>query len=183
MTQAPQERRGTATIYEGGLIRVRVDTVGLRGGMEVVREVVEHRDSVVVVPIDQDGSLLLVRQYRYAVGKSLLEAPAGLVEPGESPFECAQRELQEEVGYAAGDLRPLGGFWVSPGFCTQYMHAFLAQSLFPSRMDPDDDEEISVERVPLDDAGRLIESGEIEDCKTIAALSMARAQLAAQAAG
>ena len=155
-----------------------MDTVGLPGGRETVREVVEHAACVVVVPVDSNGDVLLVRQYRYATGLSLLETPAGRVEPGESPDECAQRELQEEVGYAAGSLRSLGGFWMSPGFCTEYMHAYLALDLVPSRMEPDDDEDISVERVPLGDAGRLVRSGDIEDAKTISALSMASAQMA-----
>ena len=143
-----------------------------------MREVVEHAACVVIVPVDSNGNVLMVRQYRYATGRILLEAPAGRVEPGESPDECAQRELQEEVGYAAGSLRSLGGFWMSPGFCTEYMHAYLAQDLSPSRMEPDDDEDISVELVPLDKAEQLVRCGDIEDAKTIAALSMASAQMA-----
>ncbi len=174
----PERQLDTDTVYDGRIIRVRVDTVSLPGGRETVREVVEHAACVVIVPIDSNRNVLMVRQYRYAAGRSLLEAPAGRVEPGEAPDDCAQRELQEEVGYAAGSLRSLGGFWMSPGFCTEYMHAYLAQDLAPSRMEPDDDEDISVERIPLDTTYRLIRRGEIEDAKTIAALSMASAQLA-----
>ena len=174
---SPERRLDTDTVYEGRIIRVRVDTVGLPGGRETVREVVEHAACVVIVPIDSNRNVLMVRQYRYATGRSLLEAPAGRVEPGEAPDDCAQRELQEEVGYAAGSLRSLGGFWMSPGFCTEYMHAYLAQELVPSRMEPDDDEDISVERIPLDIAYRLVRRGEIEDAKTIAALSMASARM------
>ena len=168
----------TDTVYDGRIIRVRVDTVGLPGGRETVREVVEHAACVVIVPVDSNGDILMVRQYRYATGRSLLEAPAGRVEPGESPDDCAQRELQEEVGYAAGSLLPLGGFWMSPGFCTEYMHAYLAQDLAPSRMEPDDDEDISVERIPLSSAAQLVQRGDIQDAKTIAVLSMASAQMA-----
>ena len=170
---SPEEQLGTETVYEGKIVRVRVDTVGLPSGRETVREVVGHGASVVVVPFDSDGSILLVRQYRYPVGRSLLEAPAGGVESDESPDDCAQRELQEEVGYASRNLQPLGGFWMSPGYCTEYMHAYLAQDLVPSRLDPDADEEIDVERVSIERANKLIRWGEIEDAKTIAALSIA----------
>ena len=175
---SPETQLDTDTVYDGRIIRVRVDSVGLPGGRETVREVVEHAACVVIVPVDSNGDILMVRQYRYATGRSLLEAPAGRVEPGESPDDCAQRELQEEVGYAAGSLLSLGGFWMSPGFCTEYMHAYLAQDLAPSRMEPDDDEDISVERIPLDNAPQLVQRGDIQDAKTIAALSMASAQMA-----
>ena len=175
---SPETQLDTDTVYDGKIIRVRVDTVGLAGGRETVREVVEHSACVVIVPVDSTGDILMVRQYRYATGRVLLEAPAGRVEPGESPDDCAQRELQEEVGYAAGNLLSLGGFWMSPGFCTEYMHAYLAQDLAPSRMEPDDDEDISVERIPLSRAAQLVQRGDIEDAKTIAALSMASAQMA-----
>ena len=168
-----EEQLGTDIVYEGKIVRVRVDAVGLPSGREAVREVVEHGASVVIVPVDPDNSILLVRQYRYPVGRSLLEAPAGRVESEESPDDCAQRELQEEVGYASRDLQPLGGFWMSPGYCTEYMHAYLARDLVPSRLDPDADEEIVVERVSVERAEKLIRWGEIEDAKTIAALSMA----------
>ena len=170
---SPEEQLGTDIVYEGKIVRVRVDAVGLPSGTETMREVVEHGASVALVPVDPDGNILLVLQYRYPVGRSLLEAPAGRVESDESPDDCAQRELQEEVGYASRDLQPLGGFWMSPGYCTEYMHAYLARDLVPSRLDPDADEEIVVERVSVERAEKLVRWGEIEDAKTIAALSMA----------
>ena len=167
-----EERVGTESIFQGRIIKVRVDSVTLSGGRESTREVVEHEPAVVVTPIDADGKVLLVRQYRYAVGRSLLEAPAGIIEAPESPRECAQRELQEEVGYRAKYMRPLGGFWTSPGFCDEYMYAFLAKDLVPSRLAPDDDEDISVERYSMSDISKLIRVGEIEDSKTISVLLM-----------
>ena len=165
-----EERVGTEPVFQGRIIKVRVDSVTLSGGRESTREVVEHAPAVVVTPIDADGKVLLVRQYRYAVGRSLLEAPAGIIEAPESPRECAQRELQEEVGYRAKYMRPLGGFWTSPGFCDEYMYAFLAKDLVPSRLAPDDD--ISVERYSMSDISKLIRVGEIEDSKTISVLLM-----------
>ena len=167
-----EQRIDTKAIYEGRIIKVRVDTVKLPGARETSREVVEHAASVVMVPIDDEDNVILVRQYRYAVGRALLEAPAGMVEPSESPGDCAQRELQEEIGYRAKFMRPLGGFWSSPGFCTEYMYAFLAKGLLPSRLSADDDESIHVEKFPLSAITRLIRVGEIEDAKTIAALLM-----------
>ena len=162
----------TKDIYEGRIIKVRVDTVKMPNDRETSREVVEHAAAVVLVPIDDEDNVLLVRQYRYAAGQTLLEAPAGIVEPSESPGDCAQRELQEEIGYRANSMRPLGGFWSSPGFCTEYMYAFLAKGLVPSKLDPDDDESINVEKFPLSAIPRLIRVGEIEDATPIAALLM-----------
>lgn len=167
-----EQRIDTKDIYEGRIIKVRVDTVKLTNDRETSREVVEHAAAVVLVPIDDEDNVILVRQYRYAAGRTLLEAPAGIVEPSESPGDCAQRELQEEIGRRANSMRPLGGFWTSPGFCTEYMYAFLAKGLVPSKLDADDDESINVEKFPLSAIPRLIRVGEIEDAKTIAALLM-----------
>ena len=163
----------TESIFEGKIIRVRVDTVRLPGGDQASREVVEHNDAVVVVAIDAEGNVVLVRQYRHAAGRSLLEAPAGVVEDGEAPEACAQRELQEEIGYASRDMRGMGGFWSSPGFCTEFMHAYVAKDLVPRSLEADADENIQIERVPLSNTSWLIRQGKIQDAKTIAALMMA----------
>ena len=114
-----------------------------------------------------------VRQFRYPAGEILLEAPAGGVEESESPDECAQRELQEETGFISRNLRVLGGFWMSPGYCTEFMYAYLAVDLVPSKLQADDDENIVVEKIPLSRISQLIRLGEIQDAKTIAALLMA----------
>ena len=160
-------------VYDGRIIAVRVDTVALPNGGRAVREVVEHRPAAVVVPIDSDGNVVLVRQYRYPVGKTLLEAPAGIIEEDETPETGAQRELQEEIGFRARALRYLGGFWSTPGFCDERMHVFLATDLEPSRLEPDADENIAVERFSVSEIQQMIQNGEIEDAKTVAALLMA----------
>jgi ADP-ribose pyrophosphatase len=169
----PERTLDTESIFEGKIIRVRVDTVGLPGGRQTTREVVEHRPAVVIVPIDSNERLLLVRQFRYPIGQALLEAPAGLVEEKESPDECAQRELQEEVGHLSRDLRALGGFWSSPGFSTEFIYAYLAKDLIPSKLKADADENILIEKFPVSSISKLIRLGEIQDAKTIAALLMA----------
>ena len=160
-------------VFDGRIVRVRTDAVLLPNGRNATREVVEHRPSVVVVPIDADGNAILVRQYRYPAEQVLLEAPAGVVEESETPDDCAMRELQEEIGFSSRDLRALGGFWTSPGYCTEFMYAYLAKDLVPSRLEADADESIEVQRVSISRVSRLIRLGEIQDAKTIAALLMA----------
>ena len=168
-----RERRVSGeVVFEGRVVGVRVDTASLPGGAIARREVVEHPPSVVVVPIDSNGDMVMVRQFRYPVGETLVEAPAGSVEDGELPEQSAQRELQEEIGYRAESLERLGSFWMSPGYCTELMYAFVARGLSPSTLDPDDDENIEVVRRPLSEARALIERGEVRDAKTIAALLM-----------
>ena len=169
-----EELIASKPIYEGRIIKVRVDSVTLPGGRETSREVVEHAAAVAIVPIDDEGNTLLVRQYRHPAGQALLEVPAGMVEDGESPDETAQRELQEETGFASRNLRPLGGFWSTPGFCTEFMYAYLAKNLVPSTLANDHDEFIDVERIPMERIPQLIRLGEIQDAKSIAALLMAR---------
>ena len=167
-----EERLASKEVFDGRILRLRVDRVRLPDGGEAVREVVEHRPAVVIVPIDAEGRVVMVRQYRYAVREALLEAPAGIVEAHEKPEECAQRELQEEVGYKAGSLRRLGEFWTTPGFSDELMYAYVATDLVPSVLDPDADENIEIERVPLSRIAEMVRSGEIRDAKTIAACLM-----------
>lgn len=169
----PEEQIASREIYDGRIIKVRVDDVLLASGGRSVREVVEHAPAVVIVAVDAEDNVLLVRQYRYAAGQTLLEAPAGIVEAGESPDACAQRELAEEVGFASRNLRALGGFWSSPGFCDEFMYAYLAKDLIPHKLQADDDENIQVEKIPLSRVPQLIRLGEIQDAKSIAALLMA----------
>ena len=173
MTQQPQLVK-QESIYEGKIIKVRVDTLMLPDGQKITREIVEHNGAVVIVPLDEHENVLLVRQYRYPAGESLLEAPAGTLEDSESPDDCAQRELQEEIGYASMNLRALGGFWASPGFCTEFIYPYLARDLVESKLKGDDDEDIRVERIPSSRVPQLIRLGEIRDAKTIAALLMTR---------
>ena len=169
----PEPTIESKDIYQGRIIKLRVDTVQLPSGRTTTREIVEHEDAVCVVPIDENNNVLMVRQYRKAAQLNLLEVPAGGVEAGETPDETVLRELQEEVSVTSGSLRRLSGFWVSPGWATEFMHAYLATDLTPASLPADDDEYISVERVPLDRIPELIESGEIQDSKSIASLLLA----------
>ncbi len=163
----------SSTIYEGVILKLRRDRVRMPNGRETVREVVEHSNSVCMVPVDSEGRVVLVRQYRKATESALLEVPAGGIEEGESPEQAAQRELQEEVSQVAGTLRPLAGFWLAPGWCDEYMYTFLATNLSPATLEPDYDEMIDICRVSLSEAMELIETGVIQDAKSIAALLQA----------
>ena len=173
MTEQPQTI-SQETVFSGRIIKTQVDTVLMPDGRQVTREVVRHPGAVAMIPIDADGNVLLVRQYRHAVGQSLLEIPAGTLEEGESPDRTAQRELQEEIGYASRDLRALGGIYSAPGFCDEILYIYLARDLVESRLPADDDEDITVERVPLSETDRLIRLGEIQDAKSVAGLLMAK---------
>ena len=157
-------------LYRGRILNLRVDTVRLASGRLATREVAEHSHSVCVVPVDDGGSVLLVRQYRKPVEAPLLEVPAGGIEDGEAPEDAVLRELQEEIGFSAGSLHFLAGFWVTPGWSTEYMHAYLATDLRPASLSPDEDEDISVVHVPMDDVLGLIGNSEIRDAKSIASL-------------
>lgn len=173
MATTREEKIASNTVFAGKLVRVRVDTVELPDGRQAFREVVGHRAAAVVVPIDADGNVVLVRQYRYPVGEDLLEAPAGVMEEGETPDECAIRELQEETGHRASSLVRLGQFWSVPGFCDELMHVYLARDLEPSELEADPDENITNELVPFTSVVELVRTGVIQDAKTIAALLMA----------
>jgi len=161
-------------IYEGNIINVRVDTVRMPNGVTATREIVEHSHAVCIVPIDDDGNVVLVRQYRKPAETALLEVPAGGVEEGEVSEEAVLRELQEEIGYTADKLQHLSSFWVAPGWATEYMHAYLATGLRESRLEGDEDENIEVVRLSFDEAVAMFQTGEINDGKTIAALLLAR---------
>ena len=175
MTSYPDNEPTISTrqIFQGRIINVRVDTVRLQNGRETTREIVDHDPSICVVPVDADGNVLLVRQYRKPAGSFLLEVPAGGIEPGEEPEAAARRELQEEIGHTAGNLVPLAGFWLAPGWCSEYMHAFLATELAPANLDSDEDEFIEVVRVPVAGIFDLMTSGEVQDAKSVAALLLA----------
>ena len=165
------------TIFQGRILNLRVDTVRVPSGRLTTREIAEHSASVCVVPIDHDGNVLLVKQYRKPVELELLEVVAGGVEDDETAEEAALRELQEEVGFTAGRLRHLSSSWVAPGWCTELMHIYLAEELSPASLPPDYDENISVVTVPFQKITDLIENKEIQDLKSIAALLLVRATM------
>jgi ADP-ribose pyrophosphatase len=160
-------------LHEGRIVSLREDAVTLPDGRSALREVVEHAEVVAIVPVDPDGNVILVRQYRLPAEESLLEIPAGGVDEGESIEAAAQRELQEETGYRAGKLERLTGFFVSPGYCTEFIHVFLASDLVEDPVDGDEDEDISLERLSLPDAVRLTDTGGIKDGKSIIGLLLA----------
>lgn len=172
-TPRPERVLESRRIYDGRVVSLRVDTVELASGRTARREVVEHGEVAAVVPLDGEGRVLLVQQYRLPAGRALLEVPAGGLDPGETPEEAAQRELREETGQRAAELRRLGGFYVSPGYCTEFIHVFLARGLSPSPRRGDDDEEIVVRRLPLAEALGLVYSGQITDAKSIVGLLLA----------
>jgi ADP-ribose pyrophosphatase len=158
------------TIYTGRVVHLRVDTFETADGRRYDREIVVHRGAVVMVPVAEDGSVYLVRQLRVPAGRTLLELPAGTLEPGEDPLVCARRELQEEIGFQAGQIERLGGFFSAPGFCTEYLHIFVARDLAPSQLDGDEDETIEVVKLSPAAVRAAARRGEIEDAKTLAAL-------------
>lgn len=160
----------TQRIYDGRAVKLRVETIQKPGGKTTTREIVEHSDCVAVVVLDSKDKVILVRQYRKAVGKILLEIPAGSIDPGEQPISTVRRELQEEIGYFPNKLDRLGGFYSAPGYCTEYLHLYLATHLVPSRLEAEDTADIEVVRVPLSRIPELIDSGEISDAKSIAGL-------------
>ena len=154
------------TLYEGKIVRLLKDKVALPNGKTSIREVVDHPGGVGIVPIDGEGNVYLVRQYRYAVGSTVLEIPAGKLERGEDPFLCAKRELREETGFTAGEYVYLGKFYPTPGYCRELLHVYLALDLTPGETHPDEDEFVEVERCPLEEMVRRVLAGEITDAKT-----------------
>ena len=169
----PERTLHSERIYEGKIVNLRVDTVELPSGRETKREIVEHAGCTAIVALDSENNVLLVRQYRKAAERMLLEIPAGGIETGENPLEGARRELEEETGFSAKKWEELSFFYTSPGFTTEYMHLYLATDLKPAKRAPDDDENIELVRVPLKKTPELIVSREICDAKSIAGLLMA----------
>ena len=165
-----EKRISSETVFNGKLIRVRVDRVELPSGRIGTREVVEHPGAVAVLPVLDDGRMVLVRQFRYAVGRSLLEVPAGTREPNEDALATAVRELHEEVGLEADTVEPLVCFLISPGWCNEELIAYRATGLRDVGATPEEDEEIEIVRVSPDEIPALIASGEIADAKTITSI-------------
>ena len=161
------------SIYEGRIINLRVDEVRTPGALETVREIVEHPGAVALVATGRDGRVLLVKQYRHAVGRVTTEIPAGTLKPGEDPLACAERELIEETGYSAARIQRIGAIHPSPGFCTEYIHLFAAHDLSAGDAHPDADEHIEVEWIPWEEALRRVTSAQIDDAKSVCGLLLA----------
>jgi ADP-ribose pyrophosphatase len=160
--------------YIGRAFSVRLDHLLTPGGNTVKYDIVQHVGSVILVPIDENGQIYFVRQYRHPVQIELLELPAGTLEEGEPPEEAAAREIREEIGMAAQDLREIGSFYLSPGYSTELMHVFLATGLTHDPLDPDADEYLSVEKMQIAHAFHLAETGQVQDAKSLAALLLAK---------
>ena len=157
-------------VFQGRAFEVRVDQLRRSDGETTRIDLVEHVGAVALLPVGQDGLIWFVRQYRHPTGKRLLELPAGTLEPGEPPEECARRECREEIGMAPGRLERLGGFYLAPGYSTEYLHVFLAADLQPSPLPGDEEEQLEIERLGLEQALQRMRRGEIEDAKSLAAL-------------
>lgn len=165
------------TLLQGRAFKIRRDTLKTPDGRETKFEIVEHGGSVVIVPVDADGNILFVRQYRHAAGVDMLELPAG-TRDGDEPFEdCAAREIREETGMEAGKLIHVGSFYLAPGYSTEYMGVFFATDLKHNPLEADDDEFLTVEKIPVNEALKMAERGEMPDAKSLAALLMARSYL------
>ena len=167
---APEETVSSTVVFDGCLVRVRIDTVKTGDGRESTREIVEHGDCIAVVTVDAEDNVLLVRQFRKPLEKELLEIPAGGIELGEDPEDAVRRELREETGYLPRKVELLGGFYAAPGYCTEYLYLYLATDLVPSALIAEDTEGIELVRVPVDRVAELIDSGAICDGKSIAGL-------------
>lgn len=166
------------TIYEGRIFTLQVETITLPKGGTLDAEIIRHPGSVVIVPITASGDVLLVRQYRPALGRWAWELPAGSLKPGEDIRAAALRECHEEIGLVAEALEPLGAFYPTPGYCDELMNFFRATGLRQPRAsehaEQDEDEDIEARAFSLDELRRMIAAGEIIDLKTIAGLAMAR---------
>jgi ADP-ribose pyrophosphatase len=164
-------------LYEGRILRLEVDRIRFADGGEGRREVVRHGGAVVLLPLTDDGRVLLVRQYRYPTAEILLELPAGTLERGEEPAACAARELEEETGHRAGELISLGAFYSAPGFSDEKLHGFLARGLKPSHeLTADDDEHLDLVSMPVDELFKAVADGVVRDAKTLATLLLARSR-------
>lgn len=167
-------------IFEGKVVNLRVDTVTLGGEETYEREIILHSGAVALVPLDENGDVILVRQYRAGAERELLELPAGGLEPGEEREACARRELQEEIGFYPEVLEEMGRFWVAASYTTEAITIYLARDLRPSHLRPDPDERITIARMPFAEALQAALSNQIVDSKTIIGLVWAAEHLGTQ---
>jgi len=173
----PFELIRSEIILKGRAFLIRRDSLKTPDGGETKFDIIEHGGSVVIVPIDKDGNLLFVRQYRHAAGMDLLELPAGTLEKDEDPAICAAREIREETGFAADRIEKIGDFYLAPGYSTEFMHVYLARELRYDPLEADADEYLSVEKFPFAEAIQMAERGEMPDAKSLAALLLAKSRL------
>ncbi len=156
-------------VYSGRVFNLRSDRIQLPDGRLSTLDILEHGGAVVIVPQTAMGDFLMIRQYRHAAQTMLLEFPAGTLEPGEDPLVCAQRELREETGYSAKNFVKIGGFYLAPGYSTEYLHVYFASGLEQSPLPKDSDEWLDVETHSMSTLLALVEEGGLEDAKSLAA--------------
>lgn len=156
--------------FKGKIVNLRVDDALLPNGNIAKREIVEHNGGVMVAPLDDDGNLYFVKQFRYPYMEIVTELPAGKLEKGEDPFEAGKRELKEETGAVANKYVSLGQLYPTPGYCGEIIHMYLATELSFGEQDPDDDEFLEVYKIPLEKAVEMVLSGELKDSKTQTAI-------------
>ena len=173
----PFEFISSEILLQGRTFKVRRDTLKTPDGHETRLEILEHGGAVVLVPVDSDGNILFVRQYRHATGGNLLELPAGTREQEEPYEECAAREIREETGMEASRLQKVGEFYLAPGYSSEFMAVFLATGLKYNPLDADDDEFLQVEKIPLKDVTAMFERGDVPDSKSLAAWLLAKPYL------
>lgn len=173
----PFELLKSEVLMQGRAFKIRRDHLKTPDGRETKFEIIEHGGSVILIPVDENGDVHFVRQYRHAAGTDLLELPAG-TRDGDEPFEdCAAREIREETGMQAGRLQKVGEFYLAPGYSTEFMVVYLATGLKPNPLDADDDEFLTVEKIPVKKALEMAERGEVPDAKSLAGLLLAKPYL------
>ncbi|HXN05981.1 MAG TPA: NUDIX hydrolase [Nitrospiria bacterium] len=168
-----KKSRESKRVYDGKLLKIELDRVTLPNGNVADLEMIHHPGASAVVPLLEDGNILLVHQYRYAAGGFIFEIPAGKLDSGEDPLACAGRELEEETGYRAGRYTKLLSFLTTPGFCDEVIHIYIAEDLVPGKQDLEENEVLEIRKIPFTKTMEMIASGEIRDGKTIIGLQAA----------
>ncbi len=166
-----------ATVHQGRVFSMVTENVTLENGVTIDIDIIRHPGAAAIVPASDDGHVMMIRQYRHAVGGFIWEIPAGTLDPDETPEDCARRELTEETGYAADRFEKLGEITPVPGYSDERIHIYLAASLTPAAQNLDRDEVLQVHPVRFDAAMEMIRDGKIQDCKTICGLFMARTRM------
>lgn len=169
----PRELIESQNIFTGAVFSVERDRLREENGLEIVREIVRHAGGAGCLPLFDDGRVALVKQYRHPARRELLEIPAGKIEAGETPAECAMREVEQEIGFRVGHIEPLAEFYSTPGFCEERLYVYLATELERAEQNLDHDEFVEIVYLSLTEAVAMAERGEIEDSKTIIALLLA----------
>lgn len=173
MENLQEKQVNSKLIFEGKVLKLKYDKVLLPNGAEASREYIEHPGAVAIVPVANDGRIVLVKQYRYPVGKVMLEIPAGKLDKGEHPDDCAKRELAEETGCIAEELTKLTSIYTTPGFTNEIIHVYVAKKLTMAEQHPDEDEFIDFELYSPLQIKKMIKDGTIGDAKSLVGLFMA----------